>query len=173
MDSQTPEQWLWHSRRVRLIDGTTLSMPDTEANQIGYPLHDNQDPGLGFPLCRLVGVICLSNGAVINTSIGKYSGKGSSEHLLLRNMLDTFDVGDVVLGVALYGSYFLLHSMISKGVDVLFEQMGSRKRVTDIRKVNKIGVRDYVLELTKPIVKPGWMSQEQYEGAPDSLKIRE
>ena len=46
--------------------------------------------------------------------------------MLLRNMLDTFDVGDVVLGDALYGSYFLLNSMINKGVDVLFEQMGAR-----------------------------------------------
>ena len=173
MDSQTPEQWLWHGRPVRLIDGTTLSMPDTEANQIAYPQQDTQEPGLGFPLCRLVGVICLSNGAVVNASIGKYSGKGSSEHMLLRNMLDTFDVGDVVLGDALYGSYFLLNSLINSGVDALFEQMGARKRVTDFRKGKKLGARDHVIELTKPVVKPSWMEQEQYDSAPDTLKIRE
>ena len=173
MDNQIPEQWLWHGRRVRLIDGTTVSMPDTEENQTAYPQQDVQKPGLGFPLCRLVGVICLSNGSVINASIGKYSGKGSSEQRLLRNMLTTFDAGEVVLGDAFYGTYFLLNSLINRRVDVLFEQMGARKRVTDFRKGKRLGTRDHVVELTKPVIKPSWMTQEQYDSAPDTLKIRE
>ena len=173
MDSQIPEQWLWHGRRVRLIDGTTVSMPDTEDNQIAYPQQEVQMPRLGFPLCRLVGVICLSNGAGIDASIGKYSGKGSSEQTLLRNMLDTFDADDVVLGDAFYGTYFLLASLLNRCVDALFEQMGSRKRVTDFRTGKKLGTRDHVIQLTKPVVKPSWMTQEQYDCATDTLKIRE
>ena len=173
MDSQVPEQWLWHGRRVRLIDGTTVSMPDTEENQTAYPQQEVQTPGLGFPLCRLVGVICLSSGAMLNASIGKYSGKGSSEQRLLRSLLDTFDAGDVVLGDAFYGTYFLLSSLINNGVEALFEQMGARKRVTDFRKGKKLGTRDHIIQLTKPVVKPSWMTQEQYDSAPDTLKIRE
>jgi hypothetical protein len=173
MDNQTPEQWLWRGRRVRLIDGTTVSMPDTEENQSAYPQQQVQKPELGFPICRLVGIVCLSSGAVINASIGKYSGKGSSEQTLLRNMLDTFDAGDMVLGDAFYGTYFLLAALLNKGVDALFEQMGARKRVTDFRKGKRLGTRDHVVQLTKPVIKPSWMTQEHYNNAPDTLKIRE
>lgn len=173
MDSQTPEQWLWHGRRVRLIDGTTVSMPDTEENQTAYPQQGAQKPGLGFPLCRMVGVICLSNGALINASIGKFNGKGSSEQMLLRNMLDTFTEGDLVLGDAFYGTYFLLNSLLKRGADVLFEQMGARKRVTDFRKGKQLGTRDHIIELTKPVIKPDWMTKEYYDSAPDTLSIRE
>ena len=173
MDNQTPEQWLWHGRRVRLIDGTTVSMPDTEENQIAYPQQGAQKPGLGFPLCRMVGVICLSNGALVNASIGKFNGKGSSEQMLLRNMLDTFVEGDMILGDAFYGTYFLLNSLLKRDVDVLFEQMGARKRVTDFRKGKQIGTRDHIIILTKPVIKPDWMTQEYYNNAPATLSIRE
>src|SRR3954467_14761709 len=45
--------WLWKGRRVYLFDGTTVTMPDTAANQAAYPQVYNQGPGLGFPIARL------------------------------------------------------------------------------------------------------------------------
>lgn len=171
--SQIPAQWRWRGRRVHLIDGTTVTMPDTRENQAVYPQQGGQKPGLGFPICRLVGVICLSSGAVLNASIGRFNGKGSDEQTLLRQVLETFEPGDVVLGDALYGSYFLLAALLEKGVDAVFEQMGARKRVTDFRKGKQVGTKDHLIELTKPKTKPEWMAQEQYDSAPDSLIIRE
>ena len=103
-----PKKWRWHDKRVHLIDGTTLTMPDTEENQAVYPQQSGQKPGLGFPICRIVGVICLSSGTILNTAIGQYKGKGGSEQTLLRQLLPTFNAGDLVVGDALYGSYFLL-----------------------------------------------------------------
>src|SRR5262245_63980934 len=44
--------WLWQGRRVKVADGTTVSMPDTPANQKAYPQPDAQQPGLGFPNAR-------------------------------------------------------------------------------------------------------------------------
>ena len=117
-------------------------MPDTEENQATYPQQGGQKPGLGFPICRLVGVICLSSGAVLNASIGRYKGKGSDEQSLLRLILDTFDTGDLILGDAFYGTYFLLASLRERGIDAVFEQMGARKRVTDFRKGKRLGVKD-------------------------------
>jgi hypothetical protein len=38
------DQWCGH--RVRVYDGTTVLMSDTAANQIDYPQHSNQKPGL-------------------------------------------------------------------------------------------------------------------------------
>ena len=58
-------------------------------------------------------------------------------------------------------------------VDAVFEQMGQRKRVTDFRLGKKQGARNHVIKLFKPKVKPHWMSQEQYQSAPESLSVRE
>ena len=173
IDQQTPEQWLWRGKRVRLIDGTTVTMPDTKENQEKYPQQSCQSPGLGFPICRIVGVICLSSGAVVNASIGPYSGKSSGEQSLLRQLMSTFEADDIVLGDALYGTYFLLASLIHKGIDGLFEQMGARKRVTDFRKGQRLGAKDHLVKLTKPKKKPDWMTQEYYDNSPDTLTIRE
>ena len=173
IDRQIPDQWRWHGKRVHLIDGTTISMPDTAENQAAYPQHSAQKPGIGFPICRLVGVICLSSGAVLNAAMGRFKGKGADEQTLLRKVLDTFGSGEVVLGDAFFGTYFLLACLHEKGVDAVFEQMGARKRVTDYRKGRRLGTRDHLVELTKPKKKPDWMTQEQYEQAPETLTIRE
>jgi hypothetical protein len=55
-------QWLWRGRSVKLVDGTGISMPDTPENQERYPQPSTQAPGVGFPLARLVMVICLATG---------------------------------------------------------------------------------------------------------------
>ncbi len=88
-------------------------------------------------------------------------------------MLGTFTVGDLVLGDAFFGSYFLLAALLDKGVDAVFEQMGVRKRVTDFRKGERLGTKDHLVELAKPKKKPDWMTQSHYDSAPDSLSIRE
>jgi hypothetical protein len=49
------DTWLWRGRRVRLVDGTTVTLPDTQANQTAYPQQSGQKPGLGFPICRMWG----------------------------------------------------------------------------------------------------------------------
>ena len=50
--AQTPDKWRWYGRRVRLVDGTTVTLADTQANQALYPQQSGQKPGLGFPICR-------------------------------------------------------------------------------------------------------------------------
>jgi hypothetical protein len=172
-DHLIPNQWRWHGKRVYLIDGTTLTMPDTKENQAVYPQQATQKTGIGFPICRVVGVICLSSGSIINASIGQYKGKGGSEQALLRQLLDTFSPGDLVLGDALYGSYFLLCSLLRQGVDLVFEQIGARKSTIDFNKGEYLGINDHLIQLKKPKRKPEWMTDDEYEQHPDSLCIRE
>ncbi len=47
---------LWCGRKVKVIDGSTVSMPDTLENQKAYPQPTNQKPGCGFPIAK-IGVI--------------------------------------------------------------------------------------------------------------------
>src|SRR5205823_4836832 len=53
-EERLPESWLWRGRHVKLVDGFTVSMPDTPANQAAYPQPSTQKPGVGFPLARCV-----------------------------------------------------------------------------------------------------------------------
>ena len=164
-------QWLWRGRSVKLVDGTGISMPDTPENQERYPQPSTQAPGVGFPLARLVMVICLATGAALDMAIGPYSGKGTGELGLVRALLKGFAPGDVMLADALYCNYFLIATLMAAGVDVLFEQNGSR--ITDFRRGKSLGTRDHIVRWLKPVVRPQWMTPEQYEAFPDELTVRE
>ena len=41
--------WLWCGRRVKVLDGTSFSMPDTAANQKRWPQHCGQKKAAAFP----------------------------------------------------------------------------------------------------------------------------
>jgi hypothetical protein len=173
MSERVPAAWRWCGRPVRLVDGTTVAMPDTAVNQVVYPQPGSQKPGLGFPLCRLVGILCLSSGAVLNAATGPYQGKGSGEQALLRSLLNTLAEGDILLGDAFFATYFLLCALQERGVDGVFEQLGARKRKTDFGLGHRLGQRDHLITWDKPKLKPAWMSQEDFDQAPDTLTLRE
>jgi hypothetical protein len=97
LSANSPHQWHWKNRPIRLVDGMTSSLPDTAANQAAYPQPGSQKPGLGFPLCRMVSIICLGSGALLDMASGPCKGKGSDEQTLLRSMLDTLQTDDVLL----------------------------------------------------------------------------
>ena len=173
MAERTPQAWHWRGRAVRLVDGATVALPDTPENQALYPQPSSQQPGLGFPLCRVVGIICLASGALLDAAMGPCRGKGSDEQSLLRSILDVLESGEILLGDAFYATYFLLCALRERGIDGVFEQQGSRRRSTDFRRGKRLGPRDHLIELRKPKIKPAWMSQVEYDQAPHALKVRE
>ena len=60
----------WHNRRVFVVDGTGLSMPDTEANQEVWLQSRNQKPGCVFPSARLCACFDLHTGGLISYRMG-------------------------------------------------------------------------------------------------------
>lgn len=171
--ADVPSWWQWQGRRVCLVDGTTVVLADTPENQDTFPQPSSQKPGLGFPICRLVALMCLASGALLNAATSPCKGKGSDEQTLLRGMLDTLEPGDLLLGDAFYPTYFLLCELKRRGVDGLFEQYGARKRSTDFTLGERIGTRDHLMVLSKPKKRPDWMSPEEYAQTPDTLTVRE
>ena len=174
LQQRTAQPWKWKERCVKLVDGTTLSMPDTEENQEKYPQPKTQQPGVGFPQCRVVGILDLSTGGVIDVAFSACKGKGSGEQALLRQLLDSsLNAGEVLVGDAFYPSYFLLWTLQMMGVDFLGEQMGARARSTDFRRGESLGACDHLISYDKPDVKPDWLSQAEYDEAPETLCVRE
>jgi len=173
ISAYSAKAWRWMGRPVKLVDGTTVSMPDTAANQTAYPQSRGQKPGLGFPICRMVGLICLSSGAVLDAALGRFRGKGGDEQTLLRSMLDTLDSGDVLMGDAYYATYFLLYELQHRGIDGVFEQYGARRRSTNFELGKHLGACDHLIVLEKPRNRPSWMSQAYFEKVPEKLEVRE
>lgn len=163
--------WRWRGRPVKLVDGTGISMPDTAGNQARFPQPSSQVEGVGFPVARLVGVICLATGALLDMAMGPLEGKGCSEWDLFRGLLDRFCDGDVMLADALYANYFLIALLQAQGVDVVLEQHGSR--ITDFRRGQRLAPRDHRVRWEKPRQRPAWMTPQLYAAAPDSLEMRE
>jgi hypothetical protein len=97
LDAGSDQGWLWKRRRVYVYDGSSVTMPDTPANQAAYPQPVAQKPGLGFPLARLGAVFSLACGAVVGLGTCRYAGKGQSDLGVLRTLLAVFRPGDVML----------------------------------------------------------------------------
>ena len=91
-----------------MVDGTTVSMPDTPENQRAFPQAITQGIGLGFPIVRMAMIISLATGVARDMALGPYKGKGTGEPALLRALLDGLAANDVVLGDRDFGSFFML-----------------------------------------------------------------
>lgn len=170
LEDKAPQEWLWKGRHVNVVDGTTVSMPDTKSNQRAFPQPTTQACGLGFPLARLVAVISLATAAVRDLAIGPYKGKETGETALFRTLMDRLQRGDVVLGDRYFASYFGIAMLVQRGVDGLFRL--HQKRKVDFRRGRRLGTEDHVVEWTKP-PRPDWMDEELYALIPETMLVRE
>jgi hypothetical protein len=161
-------------RPIKIVDGTTASMPDTPENQAEYPQPTNQKPGLGFPLVRLVVVLSLDCAAVLDVAKGPYAGKQTGEPALFRSLWQSLEAGDPgAPGLAdrYYASYWTIAGLLQRGVDSLFRQFHRRK--IDFRQGTKLGKEDHVITLPKPRQPREWMDAENYRQMPAELTVRE
>ena len=170
LESRVPADWLWLGRHVKMADGTTLLTPDTDENQAEWPQARTQEPGLGFPILRVVVLLSLASAALCGLAIGPYKGKETGEPALLRELLDRFQRGDVFLGDCAYCSYFLLALLLAQGVDVVTRQHQGRR--TDFRSGQRLGNADHVVVWQRP-QRPEWMDQKTYVTIPETLTVRE
>lgn len=167
LEAQAEVAWRWKGRVVKLVDGTTVTLPDTPANQAEYPQATSQTPGLGFPQARLVGVLSLATGAVHGVASGPCQGKQTGEHALLRQLTEHLAAGEVVLGDKYYSSYWCLAELQQRGADGAFPLHGSRHSQL------RAGQEEAVVTWDKPTQRPAWMDEATYQCMPATLTVRE
>ena len=169
VEYQAPAAWLWKGRHVFIGDGSTLSMPDTHANQQAYPHPRTQKRGLGFPILRVVVLLALATAVLTGAALGPYVGKDQGEPALLRALLARLRPGDVLLGDRYYCSYWLVALAQRLGVDVVYRQ--HQRRASDFRRGVHLGPEDHLVVWTKP-KRPGWMDEATYQALPETLTVR-
>jgi len=163
--------WTFHGRAVKIIDGTTVTMPDTPENQAAYPQQKSQAPGVGFPIARLLVVFSLAVGTVLEAAVGPYQGKRTSELALLRQVIDEFRRGDIALADRFFCSYWTIADWRARGVDAVV-RLHQRRRA-DFRRGRRLGREDHLVTWPKPADRPEWMSRAEYEAMPAELTVRE
>jgi hypothetical protein len=163
-----PEVWKWNGRNVFIADGSHVSMPDTPANQAGYPQPVVQQPGIGFPLARLAVLLSLATGACHDLALAPYAGKGTGETTLLRQMYGSLQPGDVVVADALFDNYFIACELRQRGIELVARVQAERVGSRTVRS----GPGGDVIVWQRPN-KPRGMSGEQYRSYPESLTMRQ
>lgn len=171
LHADTGHLWSWKGWNVLLVDGTSVLMPDTKKNQKKYPQQQTQKPGLGFPIARVVGLISLSSGALVDYAMGKFQGKGTGETSLLSMLFGSVASNDLLLADRYYCSYAIIMELIRK--QAAFLSINHPQKKADFRKGARLGKKDHIIEWLKPKRKPVWMTQLDYDELPDTLSVRE
>jgi len=163
--------WHFHGRRVILADGSSVGMPDTPANQRAYPQPRQQKPGCGFPVARIVVLICLATGGVLDAAIGSGRGKLTGEHALLRGLHGRLRRGDILVADAYYSSYDEVMLLRQLGVDVVMRQTGNRR--SDFRRGTRLGREDHLIDWHRNRNRREWMTREEFAALPRVMAMRE
>lgn len=165
-----PDSERMNGRRVVVVDGTGVSMPDTIANQLVWPQQRHQKVGCGFPQAAICACFCLHTGALLSHKVGN---KKSHELPMLREQWDTFKSGDIFLGDKGFCSYFDLSSFKDRGVDSVIT-LARRIPVTEVGAVEVLGNDDWLIHWKKPVrSKASSYSQAGWETLPETLLLRQ
>jgi putative transposase len=170
LEDHAEPEWLWHGRHVLLVDGTTLSAPDTPANQAVYPQSRSQRRGLGFPVIRLVVLLAFATAALVGAAFGPCQGKATGETALLRQLLTQIVAGDVIVADRFHCSYWQIALLLLQGADVVMRLHQCRR--SDFRRGRRLGRWDHIVVWQRPR-RPSWMTPEMYETMPATLSMRE
>lgn len=171
LEQAAEPSWLWKGKHhAKLIDGFTLTMPDTPKNQAKYPHPRTQQPGVGLPIARVVAIVSLATACVTDLAIGPYKGKETGESALLRSMLGSLAAGDVAVMDRCYCSFMMIALLLAQGTHTCARKHPLRH--SDFRRGRRLGKYDHLIVWTRP-PRPKWMDEETYAQVPETLALRE
>lgn len=117
LEHQVPRSVLPWGRPVKLVDGTTVSMPDTPENREYFGLPSGQADGCGFPLARVCGLFSLASGAALVAEVDPYRTSEREQWARLQQKLNP---GDIAVGDRAFGSFADVVLLRRRGVDGIF-----------------------------------------------------
>jgi hypothetical protein len=161
--------YLWHERRVWVVDGSSCSMPDTPELQEAFGQPDGQAQGCGSPVARLVGLFCWATGTIVDVVIAAYR---SSELVLWRALWGHLQSSDIVLADRFYCTYAEVAQLLARGCDGVFRLQGARARTMDFRAGQRLGKHDRLVRWDRPKRCPRTLEPDPFALLPESVSIR-
>ena len=164
---QKNEGGAWLNRRVIVVDGSSVSLPDTPENQALYPQSGKQKPGCGFPSLHFTALFSLAAGAWLALAKGS---RFVQERTLFRQLWNYLKEGDVALGDRGFCGFAEYWLLLQRGVDSVMRLHA--RRSAGCKKVRRLGKDDWLVEWIKAPHPPKWMDKETWKNMPETLLIR-
>ena len=180
---------LWCGLKAYLVDGSSTIAPDTPDSQKAFGQPKACKPGCGFPVPKLLGLFDAFSGLIVQVLAFPLYTHEQSKVWKLHQMLGP---GDLLVGDRGFCSFVHLTMLFCRGVFGLFRihqkttvnfrphrkhsrkhRKGQARGVPTSQFVKRLAKHDQIVRWFEPSSKPKWMSQEQYDGLPDSLLVRE
>lgn len=158
---------LWHGHEVKVVDGSSVSMPDTAANQKVFPQQKSQKPGCGFPTMKFVALFSLATGAALAVATGSLR---QGELPLFRRIWNYLKAGDLLLADRGFADYTTLAALWERGVEVVARVHGGRR--PDFRQGLFLGPGDRLVTWTKPRQRAVAVSAKFWAALPAELAVR-
>lgn len=179
-------RWLGH--RVFHVDGSGVSMPDTQALRAAYG--QPQQPGKpGFPVMHVLWLFDAATGLICDFVESSWNTHDLADAAKLHPSLES---GDVLVGDRAFGSYAHLALLQMQGIFGLFRlhqkrsvdftprsksrhqrPKKQRKGAPTSRWITSLGREDQLVELRRPARRPTWMNDADYDRLPQTLVVRE
>jgi len=152
-------------RPVKTMDGTTLTLPDTPANQAQYPQPTTQQPGCGFPLLHLLLVQNAQGGGIQDYVIGD---RHHGEMRLLHTAMARLSPKDIVVYDSAAGNYVACALLPTYAAD-LISRVAIRK--IDWREGQRLGPNERLVTWKKGR-QPVYLSAEEWARLPATILVR-
>ena len=155
-------------RPVKVVDGSTLQLPDTPKNQAAYPQPSEQKPGCGFPVMKISVLFCLASGSVLQVARGNLR---CHDLRLFRRQWRHLRQGDIVLGDRAYGDYHTMATLAGRGIDVV--SRAHHRRKVDFRKARLLGKNDGLFVWQRGYYQPkSKVRHRQWAATPKEITVR-
>ena len=180
----------WHGHRTFLVDGSSVSMPDTPELQKEFGQPGAQKPGCGFPVMHLLAMFHATTGFLLSVAAAPLRTHDMSR---IGQVHPDLAEGDVLVGDRAFCSFAHLALLLARKVHGVFRvhqkqivdfrchrrhaTKQSRKRgeknLPTSRWLKRLGKHDQLVEYVKPKRRPVWMTDAQYAALPETVTVRE
>ena len=154
------------SARVLIVDGTSVQLPDTAANQDAYPQSGEQKEGCGMPIVQLVGLFEAHSGMLVDFEESPWS---VHENAIFQALMhDRIHAGDLLIADRAYCSFYNFHKIQQAGADLVMRLHQARKPVFEH------GKNDIVVSWKRPNKQacPDYIDPNQWEQLPEKITVR-
>jgi hypothetical protein len=158
---------LWYGHPVLVADGSSVTAPDTPANQKAFPQQSVQKPGCGFPIIRLVALLSLATGMLTAWVTGPWSGH---EVGLLQSLWDALRPGDVLMADRGFCNWALLAQCLQRNIHAVFRVKGIRR--SDFRQGKRISRNERLVQWPKPWAAAKTVTAQEWALLPEILTLR-
>jgi hypothetical protein len=165
-DQRVPAATTLQGRVLKVLDGTTLTLPDTAKNRADYPQPATRKPGVGCPQLHLLVVWSARSGGVLDHVRGS---NRAGELRLLNHLLPTLTPGDITVYDRAAWNYVACARLRAHQVD-LISRVSIRK--IDWRKGVRLGPDERLVTWRKSRQKSSYLTKAEWAALPAEIIVR-